>query len=348
MQSHSANLAPPAARRGDDLRFYTLTALGLALFPFVFHLIGGYGELATKILIVGIGAMGFNVLLGYAGLLSYGHAAFYGLGGYIAGLTLIHLLPAFPNLWLTLLITVAAVTFVAWLLGLLYVRLYGIYFALLTLAFAQMVFFIAFKWRAVTRGDDGLQGFPSPSIGPWDLQTPLPSIALGPFGNLGDLKLWYIFVAILTLLVIAFVRTLLRSQFGEVLAAIRENEERSTFVGFNPTSYKLAAIVISGALCGLSGALRSLYDQFAAIDMLGVETSGNLVIYTVVGGVHSLLGPIVGTGLIMYLQNVLSAKTEAWRLIEGLIFIAVIVFMPGGMLGSFKRGAKFSLKKVLK
>lgn len=319
------------------------------LFPFLFHLIGGYGELATKILIVGIGTMGFNILLGYAGLLSYGHAAFYGLGGYLAGIILIRFLHDFPNLWLTLLITVAAVTLVAWLFGLLFVRLYGIYFALLTLAFAQMVFFIAFKWRAVTRGDDGLQGFSTPHLGPWDLQHALPSIALGPFGNLADLKIWYIFVAVLTLLVIAFVRTLLRSQFGEILAAIRENEERSTFVGFDPRKYKLAAIVISGALCGLSGALRSLYDQFAGIEMLGIETSGNFVIYTVVGGVQALLGPIVGTGLIMYLQNVLSAKTEAWRLIEGLIFIAVIVFMPGGILGSLKRrGAKFSIKKALK
>lgn len=330
-----------------DLRFYLFTALGLAVFPFLFHLIGGYGGLATQILIVGIGTMGFNILLGYAGLLSYGHAAFYGLGGYIAGLTLIHLFHNAPNVWLTIVITVATVTLVSWLFGMLFVRLYGIYFALLSLALAQMVYFIAFKWRALTRGDDGLQGIPSPSIGPWNLQMPLPSLGLGPFGNLADIKVWYVFAAVLALLVIAFVRTLLRSQFGEVLKAIRENEERSTFIGFNPTAYKLAALVISGALCGLSGALRAIYEQYAAIDMLGIETSGNFVIYTVVGGVHALLGPIVGTGLVMYLQNVISAKTEAWRLIEGLIFIAVIVFLPGGIVGTFTRGKKFAIGKVL-
>ncbi len=324
-----------------DLRFYGLTVLGLVLFPFAIHPIGGYGGLATQILIVGIASIGFNLLLGYAGLLSYGQAMFYGLGAYVALLTVSRFFPQHPNFWLAIGLAVAFVTFVAIAVGALVVRLYGIYFALLTLAFAQMFYFVVFKWTDLTQGDDGLQGIASPplALGPWsvDLTTQMPALALGPFGNLSDIHYWYVFVAIVTFGVIAFSRALTRSQFGEVLGAIRENEERSRFVGFDIARYKLAAFVIAGALTGLSGALRGLYETSAAPDLLTVDTSGNFVIYTVVGGVQTLFGPLLGTGIIMYLQNVISAKTDAWRLIEGVIFVLVIVFLPGGILGTLQK-----------
>jgi branched-chain amino acid transport system permease protein len=336
-----------------DARFYVLTALGLAVFPFVFHLplINGYGGLAIQILIVSIAAVGLNLLLGYAGLLSYGHAAFYGLGSYAAGLMLLRILPQAHSFGLALLFGILVATTTAALIGALVVRLYGIYFALLTVAFAQMVYFIIFQWRDVTRGDDGLQGIATPAlnfgIAKIDLSSTLPALPLGPFGDLSDVKLWYIFVAIILLLVLAFVRTLNRSQFGEILGAIRENEERSIFIGFDPRRYKYAAFVISGALCGLSGALRVLYEGSTAVDTLTIDQSGNFVIYTIVGGVQTLFGPVVGTGLIMWLQNVISAKTEAWRLIEGLIFVAVIIFLPTGIVGAFAKRT-FSLRKVLR
>jgi branched-chain amino acid transport system permease protein len=323
-----------------ELRFYGLTVAGLVLFPFLIHPIGGYGGLATEILIVGIGSIGFNLLLGYAGLLSYGQAMFYGVGSYIALLTVSRFFPAFPNFWLAVGLAVAFVAIMAFLIGALTVRLYGIYFALLTLAFAQMFYFIVFQWRDLTQGDDGLNSIAAPplSLGftSLDLTTALPALDLGPFGNLNEVHYWYPFAALVTLLVIAFMRTLVRSQFGEVLAAIRENEERSTFIGFDPQRYKLAAFVIAGALTGLSGALKGFYETSTAVDTLSVETSGNFVIYTIVGGVKTIFGPLLGTGIIMYLQNVISAKTEAWRLIEGLLFVAVIVFLPGGILGSFR------------
>jgi branched-chain amino acid transport system permease protein len=139
------------------------------------------------------------------------------------------------------------------------------------------------------------------------------------------------------LLTLAFMRALVRSQFGEALAAIRDNEERSTFIGFDPKRYKLAAFTIAGILTGLSGALRGLYETSTAPDALTVETSGNFVIYAVVGGVKTLFGPLLGTGLIMYLQNVVSAKTDYWRLIEGVVFVAIVVFLPKGILGAFER-----------
>jgi branched-chain amino acid transport system permease protein len=340
-------------RPSGDLPFYLWTAGGLIVFPLLFGLpiFNGYGGLATQILIVGIAAIGLNVLLGYAGQLSYGHAAFYGLGMYGAGLTLLRFFPNAHSFALPIVIGVAIATLAAFVIGSLVVRLYGIYFALLTVAFAQMVYFIVFQWRDLTNGDDGLQGISTPPLNLGfahiDLSAALPALNLGPFGDLSAIKTWYVFAAVVMFCVLTFVRTLVRSQFGEVLAAIRENEERSIFVGFDVRRYKVAAFVISGALCGLSGSLRALYDGSAAIDALTIDTSGNFVIYAVVGGVQTLFGPDVGTGLIMWLQNVISAKTDAWRLIEGIIFVAVIVFLPSGIIGSLLK-RKFSLAGVLR
>jgi branched-chain amino acid transport system permease protein len=220
------------------------------------------------------------------------------------------------------------------------VRLYGIYFALLTLAFAQMIFFLVEQSQDWTNGDDGLQSFPTAllPIGPYavDLGTALPALPLGPFGNLSDIKLWYVLAALALFGVIIGVRALTRSQFGEVLTAIRENEERSTLIGFNAAAYRLAAFAISGALTGFSGALRALYDGSVAVESVGIDRSGSFVIYTIVGGAQMLLGPVVGTGVIMYLETILSAHVSWWRLVEGVIFVAVIVFMPAGILGTIR------------
>jgi branched-chain amino acid transport system permease protein len=341
-------IAAAEPRRGSllaaDLRFVLLTALGLALFPFVLHPLGGYAGLATQILIVSIASVAFNLLLGYAGMLSYGQAMFYGGGGYIAAILLLRAMPQHPNLWLALLGATLVTAVLALLVGAVTVRLYGIYLALLTLAFAQMVFFIVEQAKDWTNGDDGLQSIPNPllALGPWnvDLTAALPAVDLGPFGNLGDVKLWYVFSALVLLAVLLFVRALTRSQFGEVLDAIRENEERSLFVGFSATLYRLSAFAIAGALTGLSGALRACYDGTVAVESLSIDRSGQFVIYTVVGGVQTLFGPVAGSAVIMYLENVLSGKTQAWRLIEGLIFVGVIVFLPNGIVGTFLRRRK--------
>lgn len=340
-----------ASMWAEDLRFALLSAAGLALFPFVLHAIGGYGGLATQIVMVSVASIGFNLLLGYAGMLSYGHAMFYGGGGYIAAILLLRAMPQSPNLWLALLGATVITALLAIAIGALTVRLYGIYFALLTLAFAQMVFFIVEQAKNWTNGDDGLQSIPHAlmPIGPWsiDLGTPIGSATLGPFGSLSDIKLWYVFGAVVLLVVLLFVRALTRSQFGEVLTAIRQNEERSIFVGFNAAAYRLAAFAISGALTGLAGALRALYDGSVAVESLGIDMSGNFVVYTIVGGVQTLFGPVVGTGLIMYLENVLSAQLGgSWRLVEGLIFVAVIIFLPAGVIGTLRkrRGARKVLR----
>ncbi len=324
-----------------DFRFVLFTALGLALFPFLLHPLGGYGGLATQIVIVSIASIGFNLLLGYAGMLSYGQAMFYGGGGYVAAILLMQAIPTHPNVWLALLAGTLVTAALAYVLGAVTVRLYGIYFALLTLAFAQMVFFIVEQAKQWTNGDDGLQNFPNAlmPLGPWtiDLTTALPKFDLGPFGTTGDLQLWYPFAALALLIVLTGTRVLIRSQFGEVLSAIRENEQRASLIGYNAAAYRLAVFTISGALAGFSGALRALYDGTIAVESLGIERSGAFVVYTIVGGVQTLFGPVVGTGVIIYLENVLSAKTGSWRLIEGLIFVAVIVFLPSGIIGTIAK-----------
>ncbi|HEY0383708.1 MAG TPA: branched-chain amino acid ABC transporter ATP-binding protein/permease [Candidatus Elarobacter sp.] len=331
----AAQPALPRSLLAADLRFALLCAVGIALFPFLLHPLGGYSTLATQIAIVSIASIGFNLLLGYAGSLSYGHAMFYGGGGYIAAILLLRVNPQHPNVWLCVIGATLATAFLALLVGAVTVRLYGIYFALLTLAFAQMVFFIVEQAKDWTNGDDGLQSLPNAllPLGSWniDLTAHLPSVDLGPFGNLGELRLWYIFAGICLILVLLLSRTLTRSQFGEVLGAIRENEQRSSLIGFNAAAYRLAAFTISGALTGFSGALRGLFDGSIPIDAVGIDRSGSFVIYTVVGGVQTLFGPVAGTAVIMFLENVLSARTPAWRLIEGLIFVGVIVFLPRGL-----------------
>jgi branched-chain amino acid transport system permease protein len=324
-----------------DVRFTVLCALGIAAFPFLLHPLGGYSTLATQIAIVSIASIAFNLLLGYAGTLSYGHAMFYGGGGYIAAILVMRAMPQHPNLWLAVAGATIGTAILAVLVGAVTVRLYGIYFALLTLAFAQMVFFIVEQAKDWTNGDDGLQALPNAllPIGPWniDLTTHLPTVNLGPFGDLGELRLWYIFAGVCLLLVLVLFRMLTRSQFGEVLGAIRENEQRSTLIGFNAAGYRLAAFAISGALTGFAGALRGLFDGTVPVDSLSIDRSGSFVIYTVVGGVQTLFGPVAGTAVIMFLENVLSAKTPAWRLIEGLIFVGVIVFLPRGLATVLKQ-----------
>jgi branched-chain amino acid transport system permease protein len=335
--------AAPARPRllADDVRFTVLCALGIIVFPFVLHPLGGYSTLATQIAIMSIASIGFNLLLGYAGTLSYGHAMFYGGGGYVAAILMLRFMPNSPNLWLAVLGATLVTAVLALLVGSLTVRLYGIYFALLTLAFGQMIYFIVEQAKDWTNGDDGLQALPNAilPLGPWkiDLTAHLPSLNLGPLGDVGELRVWYVFAGIVLLLVLVFFRALTRSQFGEVLDAIRENEQRSTLIGFNASAYRLAAFTISGALTGLAGALRALFDGSVPVDSVGIDRSGSFVIYTVVGGVQTIFGPVAGTAVIMWLENVLSAKTPAWRLIEGLIFVGVIVFLPRGLSTIFKQ-----------
>ena len=324
-----------------DLRFAAFTLLGLIVFPFFFHAINGYAGLATQILIVSIASIGFNLLLGYTGLLSYGHAMFYGSGGYIAAILLIRAMPTHPNLWLAVIGATLVTTVLALLIGALAVRLYGIYFALLTLAFAQMVFFVVEQAKDWTSGDDGLQSFPNGVAADRARGTSISarrfrhcrwvrSASLERYQAVVHLRRYS---AAFSSCSCSCARSI-RSQFGEVLTAIRENEERSSLVGFNPAAYRLAAFAISGALTGLlRRAARALRRH--RLGRIARDRSQRLVrdLHDRRRRADAPRSRRSAPAMIMYLESVLSAHISYWRLVEGIIFVAVIVFLPTGIVG---------------
>lgn len=309
-------------RPGATGREWWVMALAALVFfglPWVIPLVGGYPQLATRILIWAIFALGFDILLGLTGLLSFGHAAFWGLGSYVAGY---YLLRSSPNLLVATLLGVVVVTAVAWLLGLITLRRHGIYFAILTLAFAEMFYYLVLSpLQAWTGGDNGLTGIPRPRL----LGLPLSGYAM------------HAFVAGWCLLAYYLARRIKRSPYGLMLRGIRANEGRLGFTGVNVFRYKLTAFVISGSFAGLAGTLYAAYETYVPSESLHWTTSGEIIIMSVIGGVGTLFGPMIGAGIVLYLENVLSATTEQWNLILGLIFMGFVIFLPGGVVGSVRQ-----------
>ena len=271
-------------------------------------LIGGYSQLATRILIWGIFALGFDILLGLTGLLSFGHAAFWGIGSYVAGYYLLHVS---NSLLIAMLLGVLVVGIIAWLLGLITLRRHGIYFAILTLAFAEMFYYLVLSpLQTWTGGDNGLTGIPNPKL-------------LGM--TLGGYEM-HAFVAAWTLLAFYLARRIKNSPYGLILRGIKSNETRLGFTGVNVFRYKLMAFVISGLFAGLAGTLYAAYETYVPTESLHWTTSGEVVIMSVIGGVGTLFGPMLGAGIVLYLENVLSAVTRQWNLILGLIFMGFVIF----------------------
>lgn len=296
-----------------------LVLLGLLLLP----VLNPSKTLSIQILIWGLLAVSYNLLLGYTGLLSFGHAIFFGVGAYTSGL---YLKQAQGGLWTGLLAGVLAAAVVANVVGWLCLRRRGVYFAMLTLAFGQMFYFLAFELDRWTGGDDGLQGVPTPKL-------VLP--ALDPVALVSILHPYRFYFLCLTLVavVLLFIQVVVRSPFGRALQAIRESEERSRAVGYNTMAVQLLAFVQAGAIAGLAGGLNTLYLGFAAPDTLSLETSGLILIMTVLGGKGTLLGPFVGAGLVLGMQDLLSAYTDSWQLVVGAVFAAVVLLLPQGICG---------------
>jgi len=240
--------------------------LPAALLLGVLPLITPYKALASQMLIFAIFAMGYDILFGYAGLLSFGHAAYFGLGAYGTGLCLIHL--STPIL-LALLTGIAISVLIAVPIGYLSIRRRGIYFAMTTMAFAQMIYFIAFKWRSLTGGDDGLHGVPRPHLGPINLSS--------------ELVLYYFILFFFILSVFLGIR-IIHSPFGKTLECLRENEDRARSIGFSPTRFKLMSFVISAFFAGLAGGLYALLQNFVPLYSLNLDTSGDIVFMTLIGG----------------------------------------------------------------
>lgn len=295
----------------------------LLLLPFLLKAVGSYVALGSAILVWGLAAMSFNLLLGYTGALSFGHAAFLGIGAYAAGLTLKHVA---ASTLLALVIGVAAATVGAMILGLFVTRLRGIYFATFTIAFSQLFYFVAFQLNQLTGGDDGLRGF---SRQPIDL---------GPvhIDLTGSMPYYYVvlvsfFVAVLVL------RRVIHSPLGRSFLALRENAVRARFLGLPVERYLWLSFVISGGLTGLAGALLALLINFAQVNMLFWTTSGEIVMMAFLGGIGSFYGPLVGAAFYTVLQEVLSSYTANWMFYLGSLFILFVLFFPGGLVGFFKR-----------
>jgi branched-chain amino acid transport system permease protein len=288
-----------------------------AAFPFLVP----YQSLATQVLIYGLFALGFNLLYGYTGLLSFGHAAYYGLGAYGAGIALAKL--KVTSLWLALGTGLAAAVIGGVLIGFFCLRRRGIYFAMLTLAFAQMLYFVAFHAAELTGGDDGLRGIP---LHPLDL-----------FGTAVSLRTplaFYFFAYVLVVLAVAALRRILDSPFGAVLQAIRENSDRAVACGYDINRIKLLSFVFSALFAGLAGALDALRLTVVPVDSLYWTTSGQVVIMTLLGGAGTFFGPFVGAATFLILADRLSLVIEAWPLVIGVIFMAFVLFLPRGIWGT--------------
>ncbi len=304
----------------------SLAAVLLVTMPWWLGAVGGYTELATRIVVLGLAAMALNFLLGFTGVLSFGHAAYFGLGGYGAAMALKYLAPSDA---LAVAVGVAAGTVAAALIGALIVKLRGVYFAMVTIAFGQVFYFITFRWDSVTGGDDGLTGW-----------SRLP-LRLGPLAldvQHRDLAFYY-FVLALFGIAAAVMGAVLRSPFGRTLLAIRENERRARFLGIPVERHLWLSFVISGGFASLAGALFALLNNFIDPRALRWDQSGNFVIMAVLGGMRSFWGPLVGAGIFVVLQDFVSSRTENWMSFVGLFFVLVVLFFPRGVLGVLRRRA---------
>ena len=304
-----------------------LAALMLAV-PFVAETMGEpfYVTLATRIAILALAATGLNIALGLGGLVSFGHAAFFGIGGYVAGILAIHAFEAAPlafgipgtkSMPLIWLCAIAACGLAALPIGAISLRTSGVYFIMITLAFAQMVYYFAISWPAYG-GDDGLSFYVRNDFLGVDTLKPLPFLLIC-YGLLA--------------LALLFFERLRGSRFGTALQAARQNEVRLAAVGIGPFPIRLAAFVISAMITGVAGALFADLNRFVSPAMLSWQMSGELIVLIVLGGVGRLFGPLAGAMFFVMLEFVLGGVTERWQLFLGLVLLGVVLFARGGLIG---------------
>jgi branched-chain amino acid transport system permease protein len=278
----------------------------------------------TEILIWGLLAMSSDILIGYAGMVSFGHSALFGLGLYGAAAALLSVEP--PNLWLAIVYGLVAAAGVAAFVAYFATRLRDIYFAITTLIFSQIFYVIIFTWTEVTGGENGLT-FSRPALA-------IPGLFSVPFTS--TTLHWFV-LAVVTLSYLVL-RRITQSPFGMVLQAIRENEARTSAIGYPVQRYKIVAVMLSGLFAGLAGVLYAIQNRFAAPDFVFFLISGEVVIFNVMGGIGTLVGPIAGAAFFLLLREGLSRFfTEYYLIPLGLIFIGMVIFMPQGLLGFMRR-----------
>ncbi len=290
------------------------------VFLLLFPLIMPYEALALNILIFGLYAVGFNLLFGYTGLLSFGHAAFFGVGSYLTGITIVHFgLPW----WAAIVAGTVASGVVGLVIGFLAIRTRGIYFSMVTLALGQIVYYVFYKAERWTGGENGLRGVTVEQIN-------VLGLTLDFVNPLTKYYVLYVFVA----LALWLVSRILASPFGAVIESIRENEKRTAACGYDVARAKLLIFTLSAVICGLAGALRALHLSVVPIDSLHYLLSGQAVMMCLLGGMGTFFGPFVGAAVFLYLEDVATSLTTHWMAIVGVVFMVFVLFFPKGIWGT--------------
>jgi len=291
--------------------------------PAVLPWLGGYTYLGTEVMIWAIFALGYNLLLGYTGLPAFGHGAFFGAGAYLLGMSQKWWT---GGLWLPLLAGIAGTALCAALVGLFVARRRGIYFALLTIAFGVMFWFLVFVFDQWTGGEDGLTGI-----------NRLSALGVPLRGNVAFYYFVYAWFVVATVLLWRIVN----SPFGCVIRAIKQSETRARALGYDTARYKWAVFTLTGAFAGLAGGLYALARFGAFSEPMSLQQSGNVVLMCLIGGgFASFYGPVLGVVVFLVLRDVFSTLTDHWMLLYGLLFMGVILFMPEGILGLARRARR--------
>jgi ABC-type branched-subunit amino acid transport system ATPase component/ABC-type branched-subunit amino acid transport system permease subunit len=311
-------------------RHLVIAALALVLLPFALSVIGLGVTSATEVVVFALACMALNILVGYTGLTSFGHGAWFGLAAYAAGLSQRHWFTG--SFFMPLALGLAIVIALAAVFGFLILRRRGVYFSLLTLALAAMLYSVAFRWTDVTGGENGLGGITRPVLG---------GVSFDSAASYYALVAGVAFVALLALW------RFHRSPLGSVLVAIRENEQRARFIGYPTDRVKLAAFVASAGLTGLAGMLLAFNNRMTSAEPISVAFSGELLAMVVIGGMRSFLGPALGALFFVIFRDSLSRVTENWLLFFGLLFVAFVVFSPTGLVGLYARASARWRKPVV-
>ena len=290
------------------------------LFLLAFPLVMPYEALAINILIFGLYAVGFNLLFGYTGMLSFGHAAFFGVGSYLTGISIVsfnlHWLPAIG-------VGVAAASLAGLVIGYLAIRTRGIYFSMVTLALGQIVYYAFYKADRWTGGENGLRVIRVEVIDLFGFKLDF----LNPLTK-------YYMILVFVAAALWLVSRILNSPFGAVIEAVRENEKRTAACGYDVARTKLLVFVLSAGICGLAGTLRALHLSIVPIDSLHYLQSGQAVMMCLLGGMGTFFGPFIGAAVFLYLEDVVTTMTTHWMAVVGVVFIVFVLFFPRGIWGS--------------
>ena len=299
----------------------------LLLLPFVLDRFGQTGEfwiwVATEMIIMALFATSLNLILGFGGMVSFGHAAFFGVGAYTVALLM---KKAGVSLLFALIAAPCAAGITAAIVGWFCVRLIGLYFAILTLAFGQLLYMVAFQWYTFTGGDDGIHGIPKPEF-------------LGPIN-------YYLLCLIIFLICFFVMRMIVNSSFGLSIRLTRENQERAKFIGINVRRYQLINFIIAGIFAGMAGGLFTELNRFAQTEFLHWSRSGDAIFACLVGGMYSFVGPAIGSSVLIFLhiilQQIHQSLVEVWAIILGIILLGVVLFAPEGLVGLYLKLTKKS------